>query len=175
MEFVTSDTCVTYFLARVKFSGINAKNCPFCKLCRIQAKVFTKQLEWVCNFAQKLIICSKLINKTSSLLTFWPKMLRFTLFSWVKLFFVESYCCKKFDKFVVCAAYQLDLGIKINSQTCLGHFVLLKHCQTHTKPKLAKALKDYTKRWSHLWKALKVLSLFCLFGSFQSQVHKPSW
>ena len=96
--------------------------------------------------AQKLTTCSKLINKTSSLLNLWPKMLRFTLFSWVKLSFVESYCCKRFDKFVVCAAYQLDLGIKINSQTCLGHFVLLKHCQTHTEAKLAKALKDYTQR-----------------------------
>ena len=48
MEFVTSDTsgtCVEYFWAGVKFSTVNAKNHPICEICRIQARVFTKQLE----------------------------------------------------------------------------------------------------------------------------------
>ena len=48
IEFVTSGTsgtCVEYFWAGVKFSTVNAKNHPICEICRIQARVFTKQLE----------------------------------------------------------------------------------------------------------------------------------
>ena len=47
MEFATSgtsDTCVKYFWAWVKFSRNNAKISPSV-ICRIQARVFTKQLE----------------------------------------------------------------------------------------------------------------------------------
>ena len=49
MEFVTkvtSDTCVKYLLAEVKFSRIYAKkNYSIRKLCQIQARVLKKQLE----------------------------------------------------------------------------------------------------------------------------------
>ena len=44
MECVTSGTsenCVKYFWARVKFPRINAKHYSHCEICRIQARVFT--------------------------------------------------------------------------------------------------------------------------------------
>ena len=44
MEFVTSDTCVKYLSASVKFSRINAQ-ISLSMTCRIQATVFTKKLE----------------------------------------------------------------------------------------------------------------------------------
>ena len=44
----TSGNCVKYFWAHVKLSRINAKNYPICAFYRIQAWVFTKQLQWVC-------------------------------------------------------------------------------------------------------------------------------
>ena len=42
---VTSDTCVKYLLAEVKFSRIYAKNYPIREICQIQARALTKQLE----------------------------------------------------------------------------------------------------------------------------------
>ena len=49
VKFVTkviSDTCGKYFCAEVNLSRVNA--CKICEICRIQDKVFTKQLELVC-------------------------------------------------------------------------------------------------------------------------------
>ena len=44
---VTNDIWVTYFWARLKFSRYNAKNYRICEIGRIQARVFTKQLNWI--------------------------------------------------------------------------------------------------------------------------------
>ena len=41
----TNAICVKHFWTRVKFSRISAKNYPICEICRIQIKVFKKQLE----------------------------------------------------------------------------------------------------------------------------------
>ena len=62
MEFVTSstnDNCVKYFWARVKFSRIIANKYPTCEICWNQARVFTKQLEWVCIWVDN---CTKTDN-----------------------------------------------------------------------------------------------------------------
>ena len=48
MEFVAKvidDICVKYFWIQVKLSWITAKTYLNCEICRIQARVFTKQLE----------------------------------------------------------------------------------------------------------------------------------
>ena len=51
------------------------------------------------------------MSKTSPILIFWPKMLRFTRFSREKLKFWESYWCKRFDKFHVWVA-RMSTGSK---------------------------------------------------------------
>ena len=51
MEFVAKvidDICVKYFWIQVKLSWITAKTYLNCEICRIQARVFTKQVDWVC-------------------------------------------------------------------------------------------------------------------------------
>ena len=71
--------CVKMFKAWVKFSRINAKN----YLRNLQNSGYSFQKTGVS--AQKLWICSKYMSKTSTILDFWPKISRFTRFSWVKL------------------------------------------------------------------------------------------
>ena len=82
MEFVTSciiDTCVKYFLARVKFSRTNVKSYPFCEICDISNKItdFVFDLK----FAKRLIICPKQMRKHLTFSNFCQKFRESRVFS----------------------------------------------------------------------------------------------
>ena len=61
---VTNDIWVKYFWAWAKLSRVNAKKYPIGEICQREARVFTKQTEWVDN-CKNLTDCKDLTNSTS--------------------------------------------------------------------------------------------------------------